>query len=253
MKKLYLILATSIIVILYACQGVVESDVATPFQLRLSFKPKVGAQDLVFNTNYTNPFGEIFNVNSFKYYITNIKLKDAATGVFIPIPNSYHLINHAEPASQAITLKLSSNAFSAVSFLLGVDSARNFSGVQTGDLDPVKGMFWTWNTGYIQAKLEGVSPQSTAPNNYLTYHIGGYKAGENTIRPITLTFPLNNQVAIKNGGTSEVIINADVNTWFSGVHDIRIANHAVAMNPGTLAVQIADNYANMFSVAAVNN
>jgi len=241
-----------IVLLMISCQGDVDADIATPYQLKLSFKPKVGTQDLVFGTNYTNAFGETYNLNMYKYYITNIKLKDATTGNFIKIPNSYHLINHAEPGSQAITIKLTQNKFSAISFLLGVDSSRNFSGVQTGDLDPVKGMFWTWNTGYIQAKIEGVSPVSTAPNNFLTYHIGGYKAGENTIRQITLNFNTT-PVDIKNGSTSEVVINADVNTWFSGVHDIRIATDAVCTNPGTLAVKIADNYANMFSVAAVNN
>jgi len=252
MQRLNLIFSICIIVVLFACQGKVDADIATPYQLKLSFKPKVGAQDLVLNTNYTNPFGETYNLNAYKYYITNIKLKDAITGNFITLPNSYHLINHAEPGSQAITLQLSQNKFNAIQFLLGVDSSRNFSGVQTGDLDPVKGMFWTWNTGYIQAKIEGVSPVSTAPNNYLTYHIGGYKAGENTIRTITLNLTTT-PVDIRNGATSEVVINADVNRWFSGVNDIRIANNAVCMNPGTLAVQIADNYANMFSVAAVNN
>jgi hypothetical protein len=50
-----------------------------------------------------------------------------------------------------------------IRFLLGVDSARNVSGIQTGALDPARGMFWTWNSGYVMAKIEGSSPSAHVP------------------------------------------------------------------------------------------
>jgi hypothetical protein len=59
-------------------------------------------------------------------------------------------------------------------FMIGVDSARNNSGAQTGALDPTNGMFWSWSTGYIMAKFEGTSAQSPAAANALKFHIGGF-------------------------------------------------------------------------------
>jgi len=35
----------------------------------------------------------------------------------------------------------------SLSFLLGVDTVRNHTGSQTGDLSPSKSMYWNWNTG----------------------------------------------------------------------------------------------------------
>ena len=43
---------------------------------------------------------------------------------------------------------------------LGVDSLRNVTGVQTGALDPAMDMYWTWNTGYVMAKLEAAAQQA---------------------------------------------------------------------------------------------
>jgi hypothetical protein len=130
---------------------------------------------------------------------------------------------------------------------VGVDSTRNVSGAQTGALDPTNGMFWTWNTGYIFAKLEGRSPSSAAPFQKLTHHIGGFRTGENAIRKITLAMPF------EIGRAKELVINADVQKWFDGPHQISIASNASVMSPGGVALKIADNYASMFSVNKVVN
>jgi hypothetical protein len=72
---------------------------------------------------------------------------------------------------------------------LGVDSIRNVSGIQTGALDPLKGMFWTWNSGYVMAKLEGSSESSNSAGNRFTYHIGGFRPGMNVLKTIDLIIP----------------------------------------------------------------
>ncbi|WP_316930094.1 MbnP family protein, partial [Hymenobacter sp. IS2118] len=49
------------------------------------------------------------------------------------------------PASQLLALKdIPVGDYQSVSFTVGVDSARNVAGAQTGALDPNNGMFWTW-------------------------------------------------------------------------------------------------------------
>ncbi len=227
-----------------------KDDPEKSFPVNISFHNKVGAADLTLNSTYTDPFGESITITNFKYYITNISFI-TTNGAEIKIPDTYYLVDEKSPSSKTISLTAGSNEFKGMRFLIGVDSTRNVSGVQTGSLDPANGMFWTWNTGYIQAKLEGTSPVSTEPFSEVAYHIGGFRTGENTIREINLNFP--NPLILNTTASSEIIIHADAMKWFNAAHEIKIAGQAACHSPGNLAVSIADNYARMFSVKEVIN
>jgi len=243
------LLAFCLSIFLFACKKEASQDVPQ-YPLRLSFINKAGTQPLVLNTSYTNPHGEPITITQFKYYISNISLIDIDDKE-TKLPDTYFLVDQNTAASTSFIVNAPGSAYKAVRFIIGVDSARNVSGVQTGALDPANGMFWTWITGYIMAKMEGTSSVSTAPLAGVTYHIGGFKTGENVLKQITLNLPTN--VLLKTGAASEVVIDADAMAWFKGAHNIKIATDAFCMNPGTLAMQVADNYAQMFSVEAVNN
>jgi len=235
---------------LAGCQHEIENIPVVEYPLKLSFHNLAGADPLVLNTPYTNPFGEPVTITKFKYYISNISLVNVA-GYETKLPNTYFLVDQETPSSTSFNVTTNDSEYKAIRFYIGVDSTRNVSGVQTGALDPANGMFWTWNTGYIMAKMEATSPVSTAPLQAVTYHIGGFKTGENVLRQITLNLP--EDVVLKTSATSEIIINADAMAWFKGVHDIKIATDPSCQDPGPLAMNIADNYARMFSVKAVKN
>jgi hypothetical protein len=121
------------------------------------------------------------------------------------------------------------------------------SGAQTGALDPTKGMFWTWNTGYIMAKLEGNSQLANTPNNEIQYHIGGFKGEDNVVQRIDLPLP-DGLLEAKDNGSSEISISVNVNKWFSAVHPVKISEEPVCMTPGVLAKTVAENYYHMFTV-----
>lgn len=222
------------------------------YTLNITFRHRVDTNALQLGTTYTNPHREPYTITAFKYYISNIILQPDA-GAPIHLPNTYYLINEAEPGSKTVSLSVSHNHFSGISFLLGVDSARNVSGTQSGSLDPARGMFWTWNSGYIMAKLEANSPLAGTPANKVEYHIGGFRTGQNSLRSIQLPFPPGQPVHIASGKASEIVIDANANTWFAGVHNLTIANHPVITSPGLLAGQMADNYAKMFTISAIHN
>ena len=44
-----------------------------------------------------------------------------------------------------------------------------------GDLDPTKGMYWAWQSGYINFKMEGSCSQCLATKNNFEFHLGGYQ------------------------------------------------------------------------------
>ena len=235
-----------------ACQKELQTTPAAGKQLKISFQNQVDSAAIQLGSTYKNKFGEDYTITMFKYYISNISLRDT-TGTITNIAGVYHLVDESDSASKSFILDVPGSNYNQLSFLIGVDSTRNVSGTQTGDLDPLKGMFWTWNTGYVMAKLEGTSPQSTAPNNNVSIHVGGFKTGENTTRLVSPAFPTGTIIQLSSKSISEVVLAADANTWFSGAHGLRIADNPVCTNAGELAVKFADNYANMFKVAAINN
>lgn len=216
--------------------------------LQLQFANTVGNQPLALHTTITNSFGESLTVTKYKYYISNIALTDERdTKRFLP--DTYFLVDESKTESKSIMVDVPAGTYKSVSFLVGVDSTRNVSGAQTGALDPMNDMFWTWNTGYIMAKLEGTSPQSGQVNQTVEYHIGGFKGEHSSLRTVTL--PFTQTYTVQKNKSLQVNISADLLKWFNGVHQMKIADAPVSMSPGSLASRFADNYARMFTVTSV--
>lgn len=202
-------------------------------------------------SSYVNSAGELFTVSKFKYYVTNVRLlKDGV--VKYTMPNSYFLVDEANQASTLLSLpSVPGGTYNGISFLIGVDSARNVSGAQTGALDPVNAMFWTWNSGYIFLKLEGSSPAS---GSGFTYHIGGFRESNNTnaIREVTLSFGAST-MTVDGSREAEIHLLADVLKLFSTPTEISITSLSDVTMPGPDALMIADNYAQMFSFDHLHN
>ncbi|MFN8250749.1 MAG: MbnP family protein [Ferruginibacter sp.] len=204
------------------------------------------------STMHTNPFGETYTITKLKYYISNIR------ALFPGMTNaaekeSYHLVDQNNSASLSFSFPLQVNSYNVLEFLLGVDSLRNVSGAQTGALDPLNDMFWTWNSGYIMAKMEAISPQSNQVNNKVEYHIGGFSGANSSLKYITLPMPGLSVINIREGKTTEVVIEADIDKWWQQPADIKITDIPVCNTPGALAKKIADNYSDMFTIKSVTN
>jgi hypothetical protein len=203
------------------------------------------------NTSYTNPFGEEYTISKFKYYISNIAL--AFPDGFYKETDSYHLVNENDPASLSFGFTVTANTYHSVMFMLGVDSIKNVSGAQTGALDPLNDMFWTWNTGYVMAKMEGRSPQSKVVNAKVEFHIGGFYGPNNVLKKFQFSFPAGMTLDIREGKTSEIIIEADFDKWWQGPNELKIGDNPVCTTPGELAKKFADNYSRMFTLKNVIN
>ena len=236
-----------------ACQKELQSGAATQsgsFRLNIRFDPVVDGRPLLFNSTNTNFFGEPYTVKSFKFYISQIDLVSTDGSLFKADRANYYLINEADSGSATISLTPTARTYSQLAFVIGVDSTKNVSGAQTGALDPANGMFWTWNSGYIMAKLEGSSPLSTAPDNRIEYHIGGFKEPYKVMRRVVLPLPLTG-AAFLSGSVNTMVVTANVNAWFHDPHELRIAKTPVWMTPGDTSVKIAENYARMFAVTQI--
>lgn len=186
---------------------------------------------------YQTPLGDTFTITRFKYYLSNFSFTNAS-GEVVKLAPEYFLIG----SDSTITMAgLPLGRYKAVSFMIGVDSIMNCTGAQTGALDPIHGMFWTWNSGYIMAKLEGTSPASQLPGHMIQFHIGGYRGAHQAQRIVKLEVPFE----VIEGNTPAIHLVADAATWFTG---IRVAEMPGIMSPCTAADRIADNYSHMFSI-----
>ena len=72
-------------------------------------------------------------------------------------------------------------------FNLGIDSARNHTGAQDGDLDPMYNMIWTWSTGYLFMKHEGKFINTIGDTTDLQFHLGTDLAFSTINVPINMT------------------------------------------------------------------
>lgn len=216
-----------------------------PHTITIQFRHKVGSADLqLFNKTYTNSFGEPIVITRFKYYISHVSVVGAGQKEK-ELSGKTFLIDEADPNSKTLVFTTDITAPHTLSFVIGVDSPLNVSGVQTGALDPLHGMFWTWNSGYIFAKLEGKSDSSHAPAHLVNWDVGGFRSPNNASRKIQLTLP----VDLTTASDPVIVIDADLLKWFNAQHTIKIAQSPLCHQPGRLAMQLADNYSRMFTIA----
>lgn len=137
--------------------------------------------------------GDSVLVETLRFYISNLQLLQNGQ-VVVSDKNTAHLIDASDKNTLHFIVEKPQNiAYNQVKFNLGIDSLTNVSGALGGDLDPTKGMYWTWQSGYINFKLEGKNPHCKTRNNAFQLHLGGYAAPYNTLQTIVLDIK-NNQI-----------------------------------------------------------
>jgi hypothetical protein len=221
-------------------------------RLEVRFSNFIGNKQISPDSSYTNSFGENYTVQRLKYYITNIELLNTKNNKRVAIEESYFLVDDNDEVSKAISLPVSEGSYDGISFLLGVDSLHNVSGAQTGALDPLNGMFWTWNSGYVSIKIEGKSTASNLPQNLIEYHLGGFKGPDKVNQRINLSFP-GNSIDLSNKKATIIYVRTDLNLFFNSVHSLPIKTNPACTAPGILARQYSENYATIFSIDKIEN
>ncbi len=225
----------------------------TTAEMHFMFENYFGNDALTLNTgSYTNLQGEDLKIEMFNYWITNIVFVKEDGSEYAE-PESYRVLRADKHSSLHFHIAdVPAGTYKGVKFMIGVDVPRNTSGAQTGALDPnVNGdMYWSWNTGYIQLKMEGTSSKSTETNNAFRYHIGGVASGMETPRDVSLDFPTPVTIGDKAGS---IKIKTDAAKMFGPTNPVSIAMMANMTHPGAMAAKIADNYKNMFSLTSAGN
>jgi hypothetical protein len=216
--------------------------------LVLHFKATVHGQPLRLHQHYTNPFGETFRPDMFRFYAGKIRpaLKNNPAKKKYP-EGTYHLIDFADAAATTVRLRVPEGVYDEIHFLLGVDSIDQTSGAQSGALDPVRGMFWTWNTGYLSLKIEGTSPDSREPFHAFSYHIGGYRLPNRAISDIRIGTDNGQKFRVSKENITDLTIFIELDDFFEGAMPLHIRNTPACTTPGDTAVRILQNFAKAFT------
>ena len=126
--------------------------------------------------------GDWIEFEDCRFYISH--LVTYSSGKLWKDEEKAHLIDLEENAS--ILLTPLSVKIDSISFMIGIDSTTNVSGILDGDLDPINGMYWAWNSGYINFKLQGKSSKSSNADKSFEFHLGGYLSPYQTVQSVTL-------------------------------------------------------------------
>lgn len=202
--------------------------------LSIHIQPVFYGEKIVLEHPFIDPAGNSLNISLLKCYLGNFAFWKNGKIVFSE--KSYHLIDLEDEHSLQLSFNFSGKtAFDSLRFDLGVDSLTTMAGAMGGDLDPTKGMFWTWQSGYVNFKTEGVSSQSSARNGGFEFHLGGFLPPFQTARHIKVG-------AIPN--PDEARLDFDLTPFFQKIEWQKNPN---IMSPGAEAVRLMDILATSFS------
>jgi len=201
--------------------------------IQVHFTPQFQSAQIILDSIYHLPKEVTFQISTFKLYISNIQF--FKQNILVDQDSiHYRLLNMENPKSMQFTIpRTNATDYNEIRFNLGIDSITNVSGALGGDLDPTQGMYWTWQNGYINVKLEGTSNLSPARKNEFQFHLGGYQQPYSSLQ----------QISLKVKNQSSVYIGIDLSAFFKTI-DLSNIHHI--MLPSIEANQLSSQLAQSF-------
>lgn len=205
--------------------------------LHLNFNLKFNKLPLELNKNYVSDTKDTLSITTFKCYVSNIQIQFSDNSRFTE-QDSHHLLDFDNPNSFQIPICIKSDKLiSKITFNIGIDSLTNTAGAMAGDLDAIKGMYWAWQSGYINMKIEGKSPSCKTRKNEFQFHIGGYLPPFYAMRKAKINGNDN------SNDNDNVNIAIDLKDFFS---NINLSQTNSVMIPGKVAMELATDSVKMF-------
>lgn len=190
-------------------------------------------EKLSLNKNYISG-SDTLSIDLIKFYLSDL-VYYFEDGTIVQSGKKHQLIDIEKPESLHFRFsKRSNSTISKLVFKIGIDSTASVSGALAGDLDATNGMYWAWQSGYINLKIEGRSNSCKTRKNQFHFHIGGYLHPNYALREITLT------------SEKEITaIHVDLSKFFA---KINLSELNSVMIPGKKAMELSDSAVQLFKV-----
>jgi hypothetical protein len=158
------------------------TDIQTVIRVLPCFEQKV----IVLDGPIRTANGDSLAFHALRIYLSNFVFYKNGMAVFIE-KDSHHLLDLEEPETLDLPFSVPANLhYDEIAFDVGIDSLTHASGAMGGDLDPTKGMFWGWQGGYINVKIEGYHSKCLARKHLFQFHLGGYLPPFPTLQSVRL-------------------------------------------------------------------
>ncbi|APY11673.1 hypothetical protein BWZ22_10665 [Seonamhaeicola sp. S2-3] len=229
--------------------------------LILKFDNGVGGNDFTFGTTYNKSNNESYKLETLKYIISNVSLKDAEGNSYTyPTEKNIFIVDEANGNNAGeiyVTLEdVDAANYTEITFGIGVDQERYQLGAEgQGDfLEEAQdaGMLWAWATGYRFIRLDGTYSSDTVTDEGLAIHMGSVGTTLDNYKEVTLTLP--NTVLVREDASPQIHIKADIAKVFDGETSVNFSDgyNQVHTSAETTPV-IANNVKGIFSVHHVHN
>jgi hypothetical protein len=169
---------------------------------------------------YQNDLNQNYLLESFKFYLSNFEFESASSNETFKVEDSYLLFSADRERNifeKEILIK--KGEYSKLNFSIGVDSIKNTSLDNSGDLDISNSMAWDWNTGYKFVVMEGKYfniPSDLTSSIPLVFHIGLNPS----YQKLSLSFEDVNDKGIFSTDNKKIVLRVDLNDFFSSPNQI---------------------------------
>ena len=157
---------------------------------QLSIIPTWNKNPLELQHVYLNQNNDSISFSTLKIYFSDFRFKDKISGRITSI-DTLIFYDLADSSTHSFFNDLNLSNYECVAFTLGLDSSKNVSGELENAYDPLLGMYWAWNTGYINLKIMGESSAVPTNSHEFEFHLGGYRSPFATAQ--TIQVDLNDQ------------------------------------------------------------
>jgi hypothetical protein len=198
---------------------------------------------------YQNDLNQNYLLESFKFYLSNFEFESVSTSEIFKVEDSYLLFSaDREKNTFSREILIKKGEFDKMNFFIGVDSIKNTSLDNSGDLDISNSMAWDWNTGYKFVVMEGKyfnNPANLNSSIPLVFHIGlnpNYKK-------VSLSFDTVNEKGIfstnNENANKKIVLRVDLNDFFSSPNQINF-NEINNIMGGEKSLLLSQNYESGF-------
>ncbi len=246
MKKSYYYSIIFLLLVLFSCKESDSKKEDETEKVTLEIQFFVKDKPLKLLQEYQNDLNQTYLLENFKLYLSNFEFESTSSNEVYEVEDSYYLFSADRETNvfeREILIK--KGEYSKLNLAIGVDSIKNTSLDNSGDLDISNSMAWDWNTGYKFVVMEGKylndisNPNTSIP---LVFHIGL----NSNYKKVNMSFERVDEKGIfDTKNNKRIVLKIDLNDFFSSPNQINFDETNSVMGGGK-SVLLSQNYETNF-------